>query len=119
MAMSETIVGTKEPTRNSVRFVEVDELKSGTVYEDGRIFISNHLVGEQLEYALTRGGVHSAGRVDGPVVVHDAETMDHAKVLPNGSIHVGRDYSGETVTVAYVVLDDEAKQQIGSVDASE
>lgn len=119
MALSETVVGAKEAARNRVVLLDVDDLKSGTVYEDGRVFVDTKLTGEYVEYTLTRGKVHGAGYVDGPVVVHDAETMDQAKVLHNGTIHVGQDYAGEDVTVAYHILDENEKAEIGTLDTQD
>jgi uncharacterized secreted protein with C-terminal beta-propeller domain len=119
MATTETVVGAKEATRNRVALLDVDDLKTGTVYEDGRVFLNTKLTGEYVEYTLTRGEVHGAGSVDGPVVVHDAETMDQSKVLHNGSIHVGQDYAGEEVTVAYHILDESEMAEIGTLETQE
>jgi len=116
MATTETVVGAPDATRNSVVFPDVEELRSATVSEEGRIYISASLAGEHVEYALTRGAVHGAGSVDGRVLVNDAEALDQAKVLQNGCIHVGRDYDGDEVTVAYTILSEDAKGEIGTID---
>lgn len=115
MATTETVVGAPEATRNSVVFPDVDELRTAEVTDEGRIYISASLAGEHVEYALTRGAVHGAGSVDGRVVVNDAEALDQAKILQNGSIHVGRDYEGEDVTLAYTILTEDEKAEIGTI----
>lgn len=119
MATTETVVGAPEASRNSVVFPNAEELKTGTVSGEGRIYVSTQRTGEHVEYALTRGAVHGAGSIDGRVVVHDAETLDQAKVLQNGYIHVGIDYADQDVTIVYTFLTEDEKDEIGTISTQD
>lgn len=116
MAQSETVIGRKEDAGNTVILHEVEDLRTGTVYSDGRLFVGNEYKGEYIEYTITKGEVFSRGPVDGPVTVHGAEELVQKKILQNGALHFGKGYAGEDVTVVFRVLNDSELAELSTID---
>lgn len=108
-----TVVGTSNPEFNSVTLYGVDFLKSGQVDQSGRFYLKRGVGREQIQYALVRGRTANevAQNVSGEVILNDVVHLERKEVLSNGSLIVGERFSGEELTVAVRVLEEEAAAQ--------
>ena len=111
-----TTIGSPDSVRNSLTLYGVDRVKSGTVADNGRVYIGSDISGTQVVYALIREGViDSVGtKYDGLVIFNDIEEYDHGKVMSNGELFVGSDYSGDEITVAISTVNEPETQQSDS-----
>ena len=116
MTEQTTTIGAPESVRNSLTLFGVDRVRSGTVAEDGRVYVGSDMSGTQVEYALIREGVITSigTKHDGAVTLNDIEEYDHGKILSNGYLFVGTGYDDEEVTVAVRTVNEQESQQSDS-----
>ena len=103
-----TVVGSAEVEENTLTLHGVDRVKTGTVQENGRLYLYSEVTGEHVKYALIREGTVASlgGSTSGTVTMNDVDVLDHGKVLSNGALYVGSWYAGEEVTVAVVPVEE-------------
>lgn len=111
-----TTFGSRKPVRNSLTMFGVDRVKTGTVSENGRVYVGSDMSATQVKYAfICEGVVESVGaKFDGSVTLNDIEEYDHGKIMGNGELFVGSDYYGEEITVVVSTLNEPEKQQSDS-----
>jgi outer membrane protein assembly factor BamB len=107
-------VGASEADDNVVKLFDVTDLRTGTVRDDGKVYVTKTLRGEEVRYALIRAGVVTtveSAHDGGSIVMNDVEKLSTGKILSNGTLFVGTDYGGEDVTVAVKVIDDDVDEE--------
>ena len=111
-----TTIGSPDSVRNSLTLFGVDRVRSGTVAEDGRVYVGSDMSGTHVEYAVIREGVVTSigTKHDGSVTLNDIEEYDHGKILSNGYLFIGTGYEGEEVTVAVRTVNEQEDQQSDS-----
>lgn len=113
MANEPLTVGASEAEDNVLKLFDVTDLRTGTVRDDGKVYVTKTLRGEEVRYALLRAGVVTtveSAHDGGSVVMKDVEKLSTGKIASNGTLFVGTDYGGEDVTVAVKVIGDDAEE---------
>lgn len=114
-------VGASEAEDNVLKLFDVTDLRTGTVRDDGKVYVTKTLRGEEVRYALLRAGVVTtveSAHDGGSIVMNDVEKLATGKILSNGTLFVGTDYGGEDVTVAVKVIeDDDVEEESEAEDA--
>lgn len=101
-------VGPSEAEDNVLKLFDVDDIRTGEVREDGKVYVTKTLTGREVRYALLLSGVvTSVGSAleGGSVQMNDVEKLSTGKILSNGTLFVGSDYGGQEVTVAVKAID--------------
>jgi len=114
MANQTLSVGPSEAEGNVLKLFDVTDLRTGSVRDDGKVYITKTLSGDHVRYALLRGGVVTSvenAHDGGSVEMKDVEKLATGKILSNGTLFVGTDYAGEDVTVAVKVIDPVEEEQ--------
>jgi len=110
-------VGPSEAEENVLKLFDVTDLRTGTVRDDGKVYVTKTLTGEEVRYALLRAGVvttvETAHEGGSSVEMKDVEKLATGKILSNGTLFVGTDYGGEDVTVAVKVIGDDVEEESG------
>lgn len=111
-----TTIGSPDSVRNSLTLFGVDRVRSGTVGEDGRVYVGSDMSGTPVAYTVIREGVVTSigTKHDGAVTLNDIEKYDHGKILSNGYLFVGTGYEDEEITVAVSSVNEPETQQSDS-----
>ena len=108
-------VGPSEAEDNVLRIFDVTDLRTGTVRDSGKVYVTKTLRGAEVRYALLRAGavttVETAHEGGSSVEMKDVEKLATGKILANGSLFVGTEYADEDVTVAVKVLDEDVVEE--------
>jgi len=102
---------------NAIYLKDASRVIQARANHQGRIYTSSGLAGDWFEYAVKMGGVITSEEGQhtdedpGDVVLHDIVDLGRGEVYVNGTLHLGKPFADQVVTVAMREIENPDKSE--------